>query len=35
VPEVNEAEQVGLQLIAAGVLVTVPEPVPFTVTVRV
>jgi hypothetical protein len=34
VPAANEAEHVGLQLIPAGVLVTVPEPVPATVTVR-
>jgi hypothetical protein len=33
VPDAKAAEQVGLQVIPAGVLVTVPEPVPFTVTV--
>jgi hypothetical protein len=35
VPAVNEAEHVGLQLIPAGVLVTVPTPVPITVMVNV
>jgi hypothetical protein len=35
VPEANEAPHVGGQLIPAGLLVTVPEPVPAKVTVSV
>jgi hypothetical protein len=35
VPAANEALQVGLQLMPAGVLVTVPVPVPAKVIVRV
>jgi len=35
VPEANEALHVGLQLIPAGLLVTVPERVPAKVTVSV
>lgn len=35
VPAANDLEHVGLQLMPVGLLVTVPFPVPFTVTVRV
>jgi hypothetical protein len=35
VPAANDLEHVGLQLIPTGLLVIVPLPVPFTVTVNV
>jgi phage tail protein X len=35
VPATKAAEQVGLQVIPAGLLVTFPDPVPFTVAVSV